>query len=222
MGQEVAEKRSEVAEGGEKEAGRKDDPIRKVPAAPAFSRKGLAILGAVVVLEAATFLVFVARGGDSARAQGKDPAFGESAGKNDVDEFFKVERAVIDLGEIEVPVTSTQPRAPRSIITTVQVVITKELAEKFSGAGGGHGGGGKVTPQQRVVELNLRSIISSMMSADGVRLLEPSSRFDLERKAKDRLNNTQIDADEETAKVLKILRGHVLQVKVDKLKPQSY
>jgi hypothetical protein len=199
----------------------KEEPV-KLAAPPAFSRKGLMILGAIVVLEAVGIIAVLSLGGKGAKAAAEARETSTNTYEKVLEDYLKVERSIIDLGEIEVPITSTQPRAPRSIVTTVQVVITKELHEKLAGGGGGHGGGSKVTSGQRVLELNVRSILAGMMVAEGMRLLEPSAKFDLQRKAKDRLNNAQIDGDEDTARVLKILRGQVLQVIIDKLKPQSY
>jgi hypothetical protein len=158
--------------------------------------------------------------GSAASAEGtlqSDPAADREL---DFEEFLRVGRAILDVGEIKVPITSTQPRAPRSISATIQVVVSKELGEKLAG-GGGHGGG-KSNPQRDVLVLNIRSILRGMMDSDGIRLIEPSAKGDLERRAKDRLNNVQIDGDEEKTQVLKILRGQVLQVIIDKFDTQTY
>ena len=201
-------------------AAKKDEPAPK-PSSPAFSKKGYMILGAVVVLEAAVFF-FMKGGKREAQAEHTGEEAHAATHEEDLANYFKVGRAVLELGEIKVPITSTQPRAPRSISASFQVVITHELGEKLSGGGGGHGGGGKGTPQGKVLELNVRSILREMMDAEGVRLLEPSAKADFRRKAKDRLNHVQVDGDEEEAQVLKILRGQVLQVIMDKFETQAY
>jgi hypothetical protein len=102
------------------------------------------------------------------------------------------------------------------------VVITKELSEKLAGGGGGHGGGGKESIHQKVLILNVRSILRDIMDSDGIRMVEPSAKNDFMRRAKDQLNNMQVDGDEEKAQVLKVMRGQVLQVLVDKFEAQSY
>src|ERR1041385_5456072 len=163
----------------------------KPPSPAAFSRKGIIILGAVVVLEGVAFLGFIARSGKGAApAEPRDEEESATATQEqDLEKFFQTGRMIMDIGEVKVPVTSTQPRAPRSMSASFQVVITKELGEKLSGGGGGHGGGGKATPQQKVLELNVRSILREMMDSEGIRLLEPSAKNDFRRKAKDRLNH---------------------------------
>jgi hypothetical protein len=190
----------------------------------AFSRKGIFILGAIVVLEGAAFLAFIATNGRgkaqaSEEAHRPEPA---ASREQDFEDFLKVGRAILDVGEIKVPIQSTQPRAPRSITATIQVVITKELAEKLTGGGGGHGGGGKSNPQRDVLVLNIRSILRGMMDGDGIRLIEPSAKLDFEKRARERLNTVQLEGDEERAQVLKVLRGHVLQVIIDKFDSQTY
>jgi len=201
----------------------KDEPVRK-PSGAAFSKKGLLILGAVVGLEAVIFLLFLSRTPKGAGAAGPETPemAAEAAHKKDIDEFLHVGRSILDLGEIKVPITSTQPRAPRSVSATIQVVITKELSEKLAGGGGGHGGGGKESIHQKVLILNVRSILRDLMDSDGIRMVEPSAKNDFMRRAKDQLNNMQIDGDEEKAQVLKVMRGQVLQVLVDKFEAQSY
>jgi hypothetical protein len=177
------------------------------------------------VLEAAAFLAFMVF-----RHQGRAEAGGEAArGKDlgaargqDLEEFMRVGRAVLDVGEIKVPITSTQPRAPRSITASLQVVVTKELMEKLQGGGGGQGGGNKSNPQRDVLVLNIRSILRGMMDVEGIRLIEPSAKADFERRAKERLNHVQIEGDEEKAQVLRVLRGQVLQVIIDKFDSQTY
>jgi len=201
-------------------------PAQK-PAAPAFSRKGIMILGGVVALEAAGFLGFIAtrhQGHAEATAKKEEEHHKEGAvsGDEDFAEYLKVGRAVLEVGEIKVPITSTQPRAPRSITATIQVVVSHEVPEKLAPKGGGHGGGGKSNPQKDVLVLNIRSILRGMMDQDGIRLIEPSAKADFERRAKERLNLAQIEGDEEKAQVLKILRGQVLQVIIDKFDTQSY
>lgn len=217
-------------EGATAEATKKEPPVQKAPSARAFTKKGLIILGAVVFLEAG-FMFFMMKSSKSgaeaaaAKVEKGGESHGEESGtakEEDFESFKKVGRAIMDLGEIKVPITSTQPRAPRSITATIQVIVMKEVLEKISEGGGGHGGGGKNNPQKDVLVLNMRSIVRSMMDSDGLRMVEPTAKADFERRVKDRLNHGQIDGDEEKAQVLKVLRGHVLQVIIDKFDSQSY
>jgi hypothetical protein len=216
-------------EGAPAEAPKKEPPVQKAPGARAFTKKGLIILGAVVFLEAGFmfFMMKSSKGGAEAAAKAEKGAEGHqedsgTAKEEDFESFKKVGRAIMDLGEIKVPITSTQPRAPRSMTATIQVIVMKEVLEKISEGGGGHGGGGKNNPQKDVLVLNMRSIVRSMMDSDGLRMVEPTAKADFERRVKDRLNHGQIDGDEEKAQVLKVLRGHVLQVIIDKFDSQSY
>ncbi len=222
MAEEVREKKEGAHPA---EAPRKDPPVQKSPASPAFTRKGIVILGAVVLLEAVGFMAFLLKSskGEAQPVQGESKGDESAVAKEeDFESFLKVGRSILDLGEIKVPITSTQPRAPRSLTASIQVVVTREVLEKISGGGGGHGGGGRSNPQKDVLVLNIRSILRTMMDSDGLRLIEPSSKGDFERRAKDRLNHVQIDGDEEKAQVLKVLRGHVLQVIIDKFDSQTY
>jgi hypothetical protein len=224
MAEEATHPRKEAAPA---EAPKKDVPVQKAARAPTFTRKGIMILGAVVVLEAGFMFVMMKASKNSAEAAAKverGDGHGEdsaTAQEEDFESFKKIGRAIMDLGEIKVPITSTQPRAPRSITATIQVVVMKEVLEKISEGGGGHGGG-KSNPQKDVLVLNMRSIVRTMMDADGLRMVEPTAKADFERRVKDRLNHGQIDGDEEKAQVLKVLRGHVLQVIIDKFDSQSY
>ncbi|MGH2628218.1 MAG: hypothetical protein ACRDHY_16390, partial [Anaerolineales bacterium] len=116
-----------------------------------LSGKAIVVILAVVLVEAGVFLAFIlARGGkghaEQAGGRGERPTDSPEARDRDIEEYLKVGRSILDLGEIKVPISSTQPRAPRSITATFQVVINKELGEKLAG-GGGHGGGGKANPQ---------------------------------------------------------------------------
>jgi hypothetical protein len=226
MAEEVTHPKKEATPA---EAAKKDPPVQKGARSPTFTRKGLIILGAVVVLEAGFMFFMMKSSKNSAEAAAAKVEKGEGHGEEsatakeeDFESFKKVGRAIMDLGEIKVPITSTQPRAPRSITATVQVVVLKEVLEKISEGGGGHGGGGKSNPQKDVLVLNMRSIVRTMMDTDGLRMVEPTAKADFERRVKDRLNHGQIDGDEEKAQVLKVLRGHVLQVIIDKFDSQSY
>ena len=198
----------------------------KASLSQSFSRKGILILAVLMLLEAAVFLLYIGKSGKAsagAEPAGAAPEGAAATQEQDLERFFETGRAILDLGEIKVPVTSTQPRAPRSMSASFQVVITKELGERLGmGGGGGHGGGGKAGTQQKVLELNVRSILREMMDGEGIRLLEPSAKADFRRKAKDRLNHVQVDGDEEETAVLKILRGQVLQVILDKFETQPY
>jgi flagellar basal body-associated protein FliL len=205
----------------------KEAPVAKLPGSPAFNKKGIIILAAVVIFEAVGFMLFLSRGskGNAEAPLAKGESHEEDTGMANDEEFKKfkeVGRSILDLGEIKVPITSTQPRAPRSITANIQVVVMKEVLEKITEAAGGHGGGGKSNPQKDVLVLNIRSIVRSMMDSDGLRMVEPSAKADFERRAKDRLNHVQIDGDEEKAQVLKVLRGRVLQVVIDRFDSQSY
>jgi hypothetical protein len=189
-----------------------------------FTLKGLVILGIVAALEAAAFMVFIhyARGG-RVEAYGKSLER-EAAALRDcnLDEYLEVGRAILDVGEIKVPVTSTQPRAPKSISATFQVVVSQGLLDKLSGGTAGRGGTARSNPQRDVLVLNVRSILRGMMDSDGVRLIEPAAKGEFERRAKDRLNIGLIDGDQEKAQVLKVLRNQVLQVIIDKFDMQTY
>ncbi len=203
-----------------KEAAAAKDEPRRIARAPAFSKLGYLILGAVVLFEAATFILFLDFGGRAKAVEATEES-AETGYKRDIEEFLQEPRTVLILGEIEVPILGNQPRAPRGISTTVRVVLSEELMKNLS-AKGGHGGGGKDNPKKMVLELNLRSVIGGMLSAEGLRLLEEPARIDFQRKVKERLNSGQLDMDEDSAKVLKVLRGQVYQVIIDIPKPQSY
>lgn len=199
-------------------------PIQKVGKSPLFSTKGLLILVVVLVVEAAAFLAFISvdsRPGlkmSGAKAQAQSQEQVASSQEDAFEAFINVGRAVLDLGEFKVSISSSQPRAPRSINLSIQVVVTSDLDQNLAK----EGGKGKYNPQRDVLILNMRSILREMMDTEGIRLIEPSAKADFERRAKDRLNLVQIDGDMEKARVLKILRGQVLQVIIDKFNPQSF
>ncbi len=224
--------RSESSAGnaaGDRPAGgaeKKDAPVRKA-GAPMFSRRGLLIFAGVAAFQGVALIgVLLLRGKGEAEAsmdEEHDPhAASSKSHEKDVEAFLKVARSILELGELKVPVSSTQPRAPRSITAHIQVVISQHLEEKLSGGGGGHGGGSKNNPQKTVLILNMRSIVRAMMESEGVRLLEPNAKIDFERRAKDRLNNVQIDGDEEKTMVMRILKGQILQVIIDKFDTHSF
>ncbi len=210
-----------AAAGGEHKGG----PVRKATS-PLFSKRGRFIFAAVASVQAVALIaVLLLRGNGKAEASAGDEHDPHEASAKSheraVEAFLKVGRSILELGELKVPITSAQPRAPRSITANVQVVVSHHLEEKLSG-GGGHGGGSKNNPQKNVLILNMRSILRSMMEAEGVRLLEANAKIDFERRAKDRLNNVQIDGDEEKTVVMRILKGQVLQVIIDKFDTHSF
>jgi hypothetical protein len=127
-----------------------------------------------------------------------------------------VEPWILELGELTVYPKSTQTNAPYRITAEVKIVISKKLGDTL------FKDGAKETALVKVIKLNSRQVVSQMLEEYALRILDTSVKEAFQHEAKTRLNSVQVEGDREMLRVLRLLRGHVRQVVVDRLEQSSF
>ncbi len=213
-----AENQTEGAEGDGSEEG---EPKQK---SKLFSKTGLLIFIAIVLLEAAAFsFMFLMGGSEPADAEGTPTENAENEGIEeeletgdvDVESLSQLKPYLIDLDEVTVYPQSTQSNAPNRITAEIQIVLSDKLGEALMAEG-------KDSQAIKVIKLNLRQVLKQMLEEYGVRIVDGAVREAFQHEAKTRLNNVQVEGDRELLKIIRLLRGHVRQVMIDRLQQASF
>lgn len=189
-----------------------------------FSKAGILIFASIILLEAAAFsMLFLLGGSDAAQAEGPGAANGETEGIEeelettdvDIESLSQLKPYIIDLDEVTVYPQSTQSNAPHRITAEIQIVLSDKLGEALMGEG-------KDSQAIKVIKLNLRQVLKQMLEEYGVRVVDGAVREAFQHEAKTRLNNVQVEGDRELLKIIRLLRGHVRQVMIDRLQQASF